>query len=438
MTHTPTADVLLAIEELSQASRFGLVDIHDVLTTTGLPPKQIHDALLRLYQQGAIELRPESSVTRRLSAEVKAASPKGPRGESLTTIRLEGAMQPNPPWADKAILASWPKALRFAKQHSLPTPLSSLKASRKPTFKEYGCGFFGCVYPTADDDVVFKVSSDPDEVDFIYRTTTLGKSADLDGLVNYYAVLPIAGERRGNELAVIWREAARDAGNLDNHTKGNADLARFAGRLTQAVWLALGVKNDVKKHRKDAIGFLRAVEQWMPHVEQYLAPHVAKLLDWKKAPPEFWDSTSKAGPAFECAMNIGAYALVCEAMAAEGPGELVGKTMISLLRQGIVVADVHTKNVGLCPRHGGEAWVITDPGNQVLVNPMAPAVDTSSPWIGKVDKKLAANGSDQEFLHGAAKYGPASALVIMPTAIPSYLAYKAYLKRRQAKRSRSR
>ena len=281
---------------------------------------------------------------------------------------------PNKPWTDKVILHDWPKVLAFAKKHGLPVPTSTLTAKRKPVWEEFGCGVFGCVFPTTDPDVVFKVTSDESEASFILRVAGL-RHVNLDGLVRYDAALPISGARNGHKLLAVWRQEAQMAGQLEDLAKKDKELHHFVRRLEQIVWFALGVKETLEKHKEWERDVLRDVARWLPMTQDALRRHIDTLVENKGKQIERWN-TRERNDALEISMNMAAYAFCCDVMSKESRlGELVGKTMYDLLRAGILLADVHPGNVGLV----NSRWVITDPGRMVIVDPNAKAVKMQ-PW----------------------------------------------------------
>lgn len=113
----------------------------------------------------------------------------------------------NPPWADKILISNWEKIRKDARKHKLPIPSREKESKKLP---ELGCGHYGCVYATGKENVVFKLTSDPDEIRFIDAASKLGGYPD--GIVQYYATVPVVGKFRKRNVLGIWREAATKVG----------------------------------------------------------------------------------------------------------------------------------------------------------------------------------------------------------------------------------
>jgi hypothetical protein len=113
-------------------------------------------------------------------------------------------------WVDQALTRKWDAITARVRPEWLPRQISGKKVRH---FQEYGCGHYGCVYPTTQPGIVFKVTSDPTEAFFV--AYVLRTKQQVDGLVGYHQVLAIEGEsRRNRPVFVIVRDEAMHVGNV--------------------------------------------------------------------------------------------------------------------------------------------------------------------------------------------------------------------------------
>lgn len=176
---------------------------------------------------------------------------------------------------------------------------------------EYGCGAYGCVYPTLDPGIVMKVTTDDTEAEFAEK---FANSLPVKICVVYHAAIRLSVEHEGQPVFLLWRESAQEVGNVAGVLGDKAeDLV-----LDQKEWAAKAFS--------------------------------AMMLE---------QGDAKIRPLIDQWLNA------CGDMADEQPElESLGRGMIAAYRQqGIVFGDVHTGNLGLVTRAAGPEWVITDPGN---------------------------------------------------------------------------
>lgn len=186
---------------------------------------------------------------------------------------------------------------------------------------EFGCGAYGCVLPTLDPKVVLKVTTDDTEAEF---AASLADTLPDPICVAYFKVLYLQGKTRGPrhgvrtdgqgaKIYLLWREEASDVGKIDEIVGDHAERAIHAQHTAaMAAFIAIS-KGE---------------------------PHEALLEQWKRA---------------------------CGDM---GRVKELGYVSAGLLRAadaGVFISDVHGGNLGLAMRSGKKEWIITDPGNVVVL-----------------------------------------------------------------------
>jgi len=87
-----------------------------------------------------------------------------------------------------------------------------------PEMPRFGCGAFGCVLPTGDDNVVLKLTHDKSEAQFAQVAVNMSAMGlfQPSGVVRYYAAAALTGLGRpgAGDLYLLWREVAVDVGNV--------------------------------------------------------------------------------------------------------------------------------------------------------------------------------------------------------------------------------
>ena len=123
-------------------------------------------------------------------------------------IRLDQALRAeyNPAaWADKFIDKNTNLLLSNSSEDELPNGYVS----------DDPCGYYGCVYRTNKEHVVFKVTSDITEIKFVELILQMGE--EPEGIVKYYRIVKFPGSYRGRPVYGIWREEAFDIGKYDRY-----------------------------------------------------------------------------------------------------------------------------------------------------------------------------------------------------------------------------
>lgn len=252
-------------------------------------------------------------------------------------MRRTARMVPNPPWATKAIAdvydslpgmgipARWMPRL----QDVVQVGDDSVNAG----VKEFGCGHYGCVFPTLDDEVVLKLTADDTEAEFAAH---LAPSLERPICVRYYTVVRPEGviDQKRAQIYLLWRESADQVGKLSeflDETTGNDDKGDEAYELINT------------QHKAAQVAY------------EAINGHVGG-----GRPHEVMRRT------------IAAWLETCEAMARQTKvPELreLGDGLVEVYRaQQIFFGDIHAGNLGLVHRTDGDHWVITDPGHVVVVD----------------------------------------------------------------------
>lgn|SRR5512142_1198626 len=252
-------------------------------------------------------------------------------------MRHATRMVPNPPWATKIIAdvydslqgmgvpARWMP--RF--QDVVPIGGDGVEAS----VREYGCGQYGCVFPTLDDKVVLKLTADDTEAEFAAH---LAPSLERPICVRYYMVIRPEGalDQKHSQVYLLWRDSADYVGKLDVFFDEKTGSSRQGDRA-----------------------MILINEQWD-----------AAQLAYKAINGEI----EGGRPHDLMRQTIAAWLETCEAMARQTQvPELreLGDGLVEVYRaQQIFFGDIHAGNLGLVHRTDGDHWVITDPGHVAVVD----------------------------------------------------------------------
>lgn len=272
-------------------------------------------------------------------------------------MTLEGT-----PWVDRALNSVWDRIVAASPKPDW-IPLHTTKG-KKLVMEELGCGHYGCVMPTMDPQVVVKVTSDMTEAAFVSAAMKLGPPGYHPddwtdaGITQYHGIYRLPGTHRGRPLFVLWREAATEVGfkvsygrdydsrsrmvlsNLLSHYKEFANVVREAHKKGKAI------PSDISRF-EDRI---REIETF-PESDSYFK-EVMKGL-----PP-----TSQVG------MSLAALHILEEVMQNTFLCDAIGNALAFYREEGLLLADVHNNNVGKVDRLS-QAYVITDPGHAVPLNP---------------------------------------------------------------------
>ena len=300
----------------------------------------------------------------------------GPNFETLED--LEKIARDNPAWSNRILLENWDKMERAVGEEHMPK--RAFLPWKKEMFIEYGEGIYGVVLPTRTKDVVLKITTDDTEAWFV--RVALAMNHWPKGLVRYYAVAQLHGERKHDATFALWREEASRVGkvepNLIERFFGQADAyERFTDRMDifrQAATYLYQLVEGVRPRTESPLATpsLRIRTRKMPKkeirdaIKHYKFDLRISMRDWKKIAKEIqkYKGLERASYVFHVARET-AYR-----MSLESPGNLVGSALLYYADRAIFLADVHEGNIGFAMREAGpgssgpkvKSVVITDPG----------------------------------------------------------------------------
>lgn len=232
----------------------------------------------------------------------------------------------NPAWVTDTIASAFEDIEAEVPAAWLPKldkvkPSSASRVSGR--LKEYGCGKYGCVFPTLDPNIVMKVTTDDTEAEF---ATQLSHTLVAPICVHYYATMKLDTTYQSRDITLLWRDSADMVGGLIDH------IEETTGRGDEA--LALLAAQHTAAQRA------------------YQAIFVGKPASTRDA-------------------LVSAWVLTCLEMArqTEVPElQPLGQGLSQVYAaQHIVFGDVHDGNLGLIHRPDGSRWVVTDPGHVAVV-----------------------------------------------------------------------
>lgn len=231
----------------------------------------------------------------------------------------------NPAWATEVLASTYETLEEMGVPARWLPKLTGFSAKRGSAIAahvhEYGCGQYGCVFPTIDPGVVLKITADDTEAQF---AAEISPTLERPICVAYRMVIEPDGARdnRGAKVYLLWRESA------------------------------------------DQVGQLRKV----------LGDHAIALVDQQHAAAQRAYQTISDVDADPAVMRsaISAWLRTCEAMARQikvpALREL-GDGLVEVYNaQRVFFGDIHAGNLGLVHRSDGDHWVITDPGHVAVVS----------------------------------------------------------------------
>jgi hypothetical protein len=203
----------------------------------------------------------------------------------------------------------------------------SLKASTKL----YGCGAYGCVFPTLDPGVVLKVTEDDTEGEF---AGTIAPQLEVALCVKYELVIKIDPDQTTHPTYLLWREAARKVGKIVEEVARHDEYDR-----DHADSVSLLAKELLDNQHKAAQAAYHALQHGAP-----VRQRNALVTRWLES---------------------------CEKMARQiKVPELrkIGDGLVEVYRANrVFFGDLHAGNFGLVDRADGPQWVITDPGHVAVI-----------------------------------------------------------------------
>ena len=245
------------------------------------------------------------------------------------------------------VLENWNRLLRAIGDKNW-MPCAQDNDSGMDIQEYYGCGGYGCVFPTNQSGIVFKITNDPTEARLVEYI--ISNIISLDGIVKYHKIVKLPIRIEGNSIFAIWREEAYDVGmfggaeffedsieriyNIGNSLYHQISLEKnyyksFKAAASYDVWAAMNVKLDSPSDYKDVFGPKR----------------LAILMQY--------------------------YELEAKYLSQAGYGYEIGETLLKLKKEGILLLDVKIDNVGVAKRHAQQEYVpvIVDPSLAIFTRP---------------------------------------------------------------------
>jgi hypothetical protein len=294
-------------------------------------------------------------------------------------------MTANPPWAQRLLERRQP-AIAAAFERA-DVPLDWLPYSGG--YDELGCGHYGCVFATRDDDVVFKLTTDGSEAQLsviLLDMQGCASAVTRRGLVRYHGTWVLSGERHhGRPVYVVVRQAAHHVG-MDDSARRKVSVPGSGLMVGPDSWLWYGYTlmttfpgvgpatagAHIAEFGANLMEFLRFASIARSRcVNRDWNSRWAALQRAVHAQDEEFDIKDLKGrDAFPAALH---YCYVSAGHLLNNPfGIYVGAVLAELLLQGILLADVHANNLGHIRRAGADRKlegqpVIIDPGHAVLL-----------------------------------------------------------------------
>jgi hypothetical protein len=266
----------------------------------------------------------------------------------------------NPAWVTEILAASW-EVLEDTIPPAWRPRLDSVKVTSADRISagvhEYGCGAYGCVFPTYDPSVVMKVSTDDTEAEF---AANLAATLVRPICVRYHEVMALAQKHNRRQVYLLWRESADHVGQMERVLGGLAvdylHAQHAAAQFAYAVVQGIVTRDWLAKHQgtwqAEANRSFGQVEYVDIHniFEQLTDVTMGRVNDMMYKAIAIWLAS-------------------VEGMAHQSQIPQLRRFAQGLLevyeQQHIFFGDVHSQNVGLVARDDGGHWVITDPGHVV-------------------------------------------------------------------------
>jgi len=274
---------------------------------------------------------------------------------------------PNPAWVDTVLTKAWPEL----SASSVAVPV--VTGGKRKKADELGCGHYGCVLATNRPDVVLKVTSDPSEAAFV--TLLQRHKLEEDGLVKYFDVQKVPGKRHNRDLFAIWREAAYDVGKVfptspPGRAATTSQLYDFRS-LTNVKLGLIAFKDWAHTFRsviKASANPWPLIDHAFKALQNGSHQHAMVELGGRNNDSVVLTHWPIRDTKTRLVVLLKACEMQAQMMGNEPAGYLVGQALERLLDAGILLADVHTGNIGRVdrPEHQG-AVVITDPGHAVFL-----------------------------------------------------------------------
>lgn len=268
-------------------------------------------------------------------------------------------LSPNPPWVDRIVNAHWDELATQVPASWMPVAAKMTRTGRR-TLAEFGCGSYGCVMPTSEPGIVFKVTSDASEAAFVSAYFSIGNFNP--GIIKYYKIVELHDSHFKRRTFAIWRHEAENVGEIRYDMTGRYDEKYGRGSVREFL-------HNISLFQRYAAAVRRYVTK---------SKNPAKLLvDAEAAHDRAWHDYvdgkqyTNFGIPYDIARVKIALDQLTEEMANTHAGNLVGSALSFYLEHGILLADVHLGNIGETTPEDFSSWelVITDPGHMVPLDP---------------------------------------------------------------------
>ncbi len=224
----------------------------------------------------------------------------------------------NPPgWVTQQLASAWTSLEDKVPAKWLPKISKTTAKGKKlvADIKEYGCGVYGCVMPTLDPAVVLKITTDDTEAQFAME---LASKMPPNVVTKYELAIELPDDHQGRNVYLLWRESADHVGEINKVLGKQADAAvdnqhGIAQDALREAW-------DIDKGKGDYQTLVECLASWLA------ALHVMSVNPQLK--------------------------------------ELADGMRNAFIDHRVFMGDVHGGNLGLA----SGKWVITDPGNVVIVD----------------------------------------------------------------------
>lgn len=296
----------------------------------------------------------------------------------------------NPPWADRAVIENWEAIEAALASQGVPEEWMP-----RGDLAELGCGHYGCVYPTSDPKIVFKVTTDETEASFVANYLALrDRGIQSLGVVQYYEIFGLKDRHRRRPMFVLWRE---EVPSVDCNSVEAVLMTKYNQR-------EIGKGVDPDEARRSWFGSYEAREfrAFTSRLMKFKnVAHKAKMIADRKAgsvPEEEYfawvsdqlDNAHKTDDLSEGQVQaiLGGqwkypykFALFfkqtlywAQEMSGQYYGVNVGEALWQYMEAGLFLADVHCGNIGLTEEDPGVdgrqtyAPIITDPGHSIVLD----------------------------------------------------------------------
>lgn len=276
-------------------------------------------------------------------------------------------------WVDRHLGAVWDRLTERVSETWLPLVMTegdaliATNGRRRFSVEELGCGYYGCVMPTGEPDLVCKITSDVTEARFVSAYLSMPPANRVqEGIVVYQKILAIEDRKHRNRpLFLIWRQEAFDIGFLLTIGSSSFRAQRVAD---------MGFDEYHVRAIREGVAYLRAFLMSAQHARGRIYRQL-QLRDREEVLTEVWNLFESANPELNPCNYQGLPAAAIHLRHAWDAAMMmantdviypVGAALVDFIEEGLLLVDVHMQNIGR--NHQGLA-VITDPGHVIAIHP---------------------------------------------------------------------